>query len=82
MAPYMASLSVMRAKTYAEYSSALEGWGCPSVNHIYADTANTIAWKPSGASPSAIIGTGCSRCPVMVVTSGTGIFRQSRDHLK
>lgn len=51
MAPYMASLSVMRAKTYAEYSSALDGWGCPSVNHIYADTANTIAWKPSGASP-------------------------------
>ena len=51
MAPYMASLSVMRAKTYSEYASALEGWGCPSVNHIYADTTNTIAWKPSGATP-------------------------------
>lgn len=51
MAPYMASLSVMRAKTYAHYVKALKGWGCPSVNHIYADTANTIAWKPSGATP-------------------------------
>jgi penicillin amidase len=51
MAPYMASLSVMRAKTYSEYAGALEGWGCPSVNHIYADTSNTIAWKPSGATP-------------------------------
>jgi len=51
MAPYMASLSVMRAKTYAGYVSALDGWGCPSVNHIYADTTNTIAWKPSGATP-------------------------------
>ncbi|MEN5278977.1 penicillin acylase family protein [Brucella sp. TWI432] len=51
MAPYMASLSVMRAKTYAEYASALDGWGCPSVNHIYADTTNAIAWKPSGATP-------------------------------
>jgi len=51
MAPYMASLSVMRAKTYADYASALAGWGCPSVNHIYADTTNTIAWKPSGATP-------------------------------
>lgn len=51
MAPYMASLSVMRAKTYAEYAYALEGWGCPSVNHIYADIADTIAWKPSGATP-------------------------------
>jgi len=51
MAPYMASLFVMRAKTYAEYAIALDGWGCPSVNHIYADTTNTIAWKPSGATP-------------------------------
>lgn len=51
MAPYMASLSVMWAKTYADYTSALEQWGCPSVNHIYADTTNTIAWKPSGATP-------------------------------
>ncbi|KAA9366930.1 penicillin acylase family protein [Ochrobactrum quorumnocens] len=51
MAPYMASLSVMRAATYADYASALKGWGCPSVNHIYADTTNTIAWKPSGATP-------------------------------
>ncbi|MER8389318.1 penicillin acylase family protein [Mesorhizobium sp. M1380] len=51
MAPYMASLAVMRAKTYAEYASSLASWGCPSVNHIYADTSNTIAWKPSGAVP-------------------------------
>ncbi|MFS2327854.1 penicillin acylase family protein [Brucella sp. H1_1004] len=51
MAPYMASLSVMRAKNYADYANALDGWGCPSVNHIYADTTNTIAWKPSGATP-------------------------------
>ncbi|MBM2715930.1 penicillin acylase family protein [Mesorhizobium caraganae] len=51
MAPYMASLAVMRAKSHAEYVSALASWGCPSVNHIYADTSNTIAWKPSGASP-------------------------------
>ncbi|WP_273728557.1 penicillin acylase family protein [Brucella gallinifaecis] len=51
MAPYMVSLSVMRAKTYSDYAGALDSWGCPSVNHIYADTTNTIAWKPSGATP-------------------------------
>ncbi|RWG76704.1 MAG: penicillin acylase family protein [Mesorhizobium sp.] len=51
MAPYMASLSVMRAKTYREYERSLEGWGCPSVNHVYADTSNTIAWRPVGAAP-------------------------------
>jgi penicillin amidase len=51
MAPYMASLSIMRSTSYVEYSDALARWGCPSVNHIYADTSNTIAWKPSGATP-------------------------------
>ncbi|RFB86077.1 penicillin acylase [Rhizobium leguminosarum bv. trifolii] len=50
-APYMASLSVLRAKTHQEYVRSLEGWGAPSVNHIYADTSNTIAWQPSGAMP-------------------------------
>ncbi|WP_095205129.1 penicillin acylase family protein [Mesorhizobium carmichaelinearum] len=50
-APYMASLTVMRATTYKEYARSLEGWGCPSVNHVYADTSNTIAWRPSGATP-------------------------------
>ncbi|WP_273793184.1 penicillin acylase family protein [Brucella anthropi] len=51
MAPYMASLSVVKAKSYEEYAEALNGWGCPSVNHIYADRTNKIAWKPSGATP-------------------------------
>ncbi|MER8441100.1 penicillin acylase family protein [Mesorhizobium sp. M1312] len=51
MAPYMASLAVMRAKTYPEYVSALASWGCPSVNHVYADTSNTVAWRPAGAAP-------------------------------
>lgn len=50
-APYMASLSVMRARNRTDYIGALRGWGCPSVNHIYADTAGDIAWKPSGAAP-------------------------------
>ncbi|MER8874892.1 penicillin acylase family protein [Mesorhizobium sp. M0814] len=50
-APYMASISVMRAKTYHQYAQSLEGWGAPSVNHVYADTGNTIAWRPAGAMP-------------------------------
>ena len=50
-APYMASLSVMRARSAQEHAAALHGWGCPSVNHIYADTGGDIAWKPSGAAP-------------------------------
>lgn len=50
-APYMASLSVMRVKTHKEYASSLEAWGCPSVNHVYADTSNTISWHPAGVIP-------------------------------
>ncbi len=50
-APYMASLSVMRARSKDDYLTALQGWGCPSVNHIYGDVAGDIVWKPSGASP-------------------------------
>lgn len=50
-APYMASLSVMRAQSREDYLTALRGWGCPSVNHIYGDTAGDIVWKPSGAAP-------------------------------
>lgn len=50
-APYMASLSVMRATSKETYLAALRGWGCPSVNHIYGDCAGDIVWKPSGASP-------------------------------
>lgn len=51
MAPYMASLKVMRATNHAEYVAALESWGTPSVNHIFADTQGNIAWHPSGATP-------------------------------
>lgn len=50
-APYMASLSVMRAQNRTDYLDALKGWGCPSVNHIYGDVAGDIVWKASGAAP-------------------------------
>lgn len=50
-APYMSSLKVMFAKNYTEYQAAMENWGTPSVNHIFADTKGTIAWHPSGYAP-------------------------------
>ncbi len=82
MAPYMASLSVMRAKNYADYARALDGWGCPSVNHIYADTTNTIAWKPSGATPVRENWDGLYLSPVMGVMSGMAIWLRSLALLK
>ena len=50
-APYMASLSVMRAKSFDAYRKALEGWGTPSINHIYADVTGTIGWQAVGRTP-------------------------------
>ncbi|WP_333829186.1 penicillin acylase family protein [Pararhodobacter sp.] len=50
-APYMASLSVMRAQNHDDYREALRGWGTPSINHVYADTSGSIAWQAVGATP-------------------------------
>lgn len=50
-APYMASLSVMRAQSHEDYREALRGWGTPSINHLYADTSGTIAWQAVGSTP-------------------------------
>jgi penicillin amidase len=50
-APYMASLSVMRANSHDEWRAALKGWGTPSINHVYADVTGTIAWQTVGTTP-------------------------------
>lgn len=50
-APYMASLSIMRATTHDSYREALRGWGTPSINHVYADVTGTIGWQAVGATP-------------------------------
>lgn len=51
-APYMASLSIMRATNHHDYREALRNWGTPSINHVYADTSGTIAWQAVGATPN------------------------------
>lgn len=50
-AAYMASLSVMRARSHADWRKALRGWGAPSINHLYADVAGDIAWQAVGWTP-------------------------------
>lgn len=50
-APYMASLSVMRARDFESYRTALTGWGTPSINHIYADAKGNIGWQTVGRTP-------------------------------
>jgi len=49
--PYMASLGYMRAKTFKEFERALDGWGTPPINHVYADVNGNIGWAPAGFAP-------------------------------
>ncbi|MCQ4160571.1 penicillin acylase family protein [Roseomonas sp. GC11] len=50
-APYLGSLSAMRARSLEEFRQALRRWGTPSVNKVYADVTGTIAWTPAGYAP-------------------------------
>jgi penicillin G amidase len=49
--PYFVSVAVMRARTFAEYEKAVDRWGKPALNMVYADTKGNIAWTPRGYAP-------------------------------
>ena len=49
--PYMAGLSVMRARSVEEYRNALVGWGAPTMNHMWADVDGNICWQSVGWAP-------------------------------
>lgn len=51
MAPYLGSMDYMRARNYDEFLAAMNRWGAPPENQVYADTDGTIAWKTGGLTP-------------------------------
>jgi penicillin G amidase len=51
MAPYLASIEAMRAQDLERFTAALNRWGAPGENMIYADQAGTIGWKAAGLTP-------------------------------
>ncbi|KAB2336847.1 penicillin acylase family protein [Cytobacillus depressus] len=51
MAPYLGSLSYMGAENWEDFSKAMNNWGSPSENQVYADTNGNIGWKPGGLTP-------------------------------
>ena len=67
-APYLASLSTMRARDFREFHSALERWQAPAVNKTYADVDGHIAWTPAGFVPRRESWSG------MLPVSGSGGF--------
>ncbi|MEV6905132.1 penicillin acylase family protein [Amycolatopsis sp. NPDC051372] len=51
MAPYLGSMDYMRARNWDEFSAAMNRWGAPPENQIYADPSGRIAWQTGGLTP-------------------------------
>ncbi|NMI00641.1 penicillin acylase family protein [Pseudonocardia acidicola] len=51
MAPYLGSVDYMRATDVETFSAAMNRWGAPAENQIYADVLGNIAWKAAGLTP-------------------------------
>ena len=50
-AGYLASLAGMRARTLPEFRAAMDRWGAPTCNQVYADTSGTVARITCGFIP-------------------------------
>ena len=51
MAPYFGSIDYMRARTWDEFHAAINRWGAPAENQVYADVSGNIGWIPGGLNP-------------------------------
>jgi len=54
MAPYFGSVDYMRADNWREFVSALNRWGAPGENQVYADVDGNIGYKAAGLFPRRI----------------------------
>lgn len=51
MAPYFGSTDYMRAKNWDQFRAAMNRWGAPGENQVYADVRGNIGWIPGGLTP-------------------------------
>lgn len=51
---YFGSIDYQGATSWEAFRAALENWGSPGENLLYADTAGTIAWKAAGRTPRRV----------------------------
>ena len=51
LAPYFGSVEYMRASNWREFLAALNRWGAPSENQVFADIDGNIGYKPAGLFP-------------------------------
>jgi penicillin amidase len=48
MAPYFGAIEYMRARNWDQFGAAMNRWGAPGENQVYADTAGNIGWIAAG----------------------------------
>lgn len=48
---YFGSIEYMRANNWRQFAAALNRWGTPAENQVYADTDGNIGYKPAGMFP-------------------------------
>jgi penicillin amidase len=51
MAPYFGSVEYMRAQNWDQFRAAMNRWGAPGENQVYADRDGNIGWIPAGLTP-------------------------------
>jgi penicillin amidase len=51
MAPYFGSIDYMRAQSWDQFRAAMNRWGAPAENQVYADKQGNIGWIPAGLAP-------------------------------
>lgn len=51
MAPYLGSMDYMGARTPDAFVAAMNRWGAPGENQVYAAPDGTIGWRPAGLVP-------------------------------
>jgi penicillin amidase len=51
MAPYLGSMSYMGARSWEEFLGAMDRWGAPGENQVFADIHGNIGWVPGGKVP-------------------------------
>jgi penicillin amidase len=70
--PTSAPSNTCARRTGTSFVAAMNRWGAPSENQVYADVDGNIGWKPGGSRRSARITTDCCRCRATAATNGPG----------
>jgi penicillin amidase len=50
-APYLGQISLISAANVDAYDKALQHWGAPGEQHVFADTDGQIAWRSAAKAP-------------------------------